>query len=69
MAGATGHGVPNSLVTILQPFRDGFTAPTWEHVLVLVMGRSSCPAGGQLPRRCGSWVSARPATSPTTTVC
>src|SRR3954454_19813256 len=37
MAGATGHGVPNSLVSVLRPFRDGFTAPTWEHVLVLVM--------------------------------
>jgi len=43
MAGATGHGVPNSLVTILQPFRDGFTAPTWEHVLVLVMGAILVP--------------------------
>ena len=40
---ATGHGVPNSLVTILQPFRDGFTAPTWEHVLVLVMGAILVP--------------------------
>ena len=43
MAGATGHGVPNSLVSVLQPFRDGFTAPTWEHVLVLVMGAILVP--------------------------
>ena len=43
MAGATGHGVPNSLVSVLQPFRDAFTAPTWEHVLVLVMGAILVP--------------------------
>src|SRR3954447_20468795 len=43
MAGATGHGVPNSLVSFLRPFRDGFTAPTWEHVLVLVMGAILVP--------------------------
>src|SRR5205085_2407679 len=43
MAGATGHRVPNSLVTLLQPFRDAFTAPTWEHVLVLVMGAILVP--------------------------
>src|SRR3982750_917767 len=43
MAGATGHRVPNSLVSFLQPFRDGFTAPTWEHVLVLVMGAILVP--------------------------
>src|SRR3954468_13700293 len=43
MAGATGHGVPNSLVTFLLPFRDAFTAPTWEHVLVLVMGAILVP--------------------------
>ena len=69
MAGATGHGVPNSLVSVLQPFRDAFTAPSWEHVLVLVMGRSSCRAGARLPLRCASWVSARLATSPTITAC
>src|SRR3954453_15745957 len=43
MAGATGHRVPNSLVSFLQPFRDAFTAPTWEHVLVLVMGTILVP--------------------------
>src|SRR3954470_18846078 len=43
MAGATGHRVPNSLVTFLLPFRDAFTAPTWEHVLVLVMGAILVP--------------------------
>ena len=43
MAGATGHRVPNSLVSFLQPFRDAFTAPTWEHVLVLVMGAILVP--------------------------
>src|ERR671932_1547691 len=43
MAGATGHRVPNSLVAFLQPFRACFTAPTWEHVLVLVMGAILVP--------------------------
>jgi hypothetical protein len=43
MAGAAGHGVPHSLVSVLQPFRDVFTAPTWEHVLVLVMGAILVP--------------------------
>ena len=28
---------------LLQPFRDAFTAPTWEHVLVLVMGTILVP--------------------------
>src|SRR4051812_49545091 len=43
MAGATGHRVPNSLVSVLQPFRDAFTAPTWGQVLVLVMGALLVP--------------------------
>ena len=43
MADATGHGVPNNLATFLQPFRGAFTAPTWEHVLVLVMGAILVP--------------------------
>src|SRR3954465_11171889 len=43
MAGATGHRVPNSLVSFLLSFRDAFTAPTWEHVLVLVMGAILVP--------------------------
>ena len=43
MADAAGHGVPNSLVMFLRPFREGFTAPTWEHVLVLVMGAILVP--------------------------
>ena len=60
MAGATGHGVPHSLVTFLRPFRDAFTAPTGEHVLVLVTGIILVPVGGRSPRRCGSWVSAKP---------
>ena len=30
--------VPASLALWLQPFREGFTAPTWEHVLVLIVG-------------------------------
>jgi hypothetical protein len=43
MADAAGHSVPNSLVMFLRPFRDAFTAPTWEHVLVLVMGAILVP--------------------------
>src|SRR3954465_5411788 len=43
MADAAGHSVPHSLVMFLRPFRDAFTAPTWEHVLVLVMGAILVP--------------------------
>jgi hypothetical protein len=30
-------GLPR-LEAWMQPFRDGFTAPTWQHVLVLIIG-------------------------------
>ena len=43
MADATGQNVPNSLAALMQPFRDAFTTPTWEHVLVLVMGAILVP--------------------------
>src|SRR3954452_4653120 len=43
MADAAGHSVPHSLVMFLRPFRDAFTAPTWEYVLVLVMGAILVP--------------------------
>jgi hypothetical protein len=35
--------VPNALATRMQPFRSAFTAPTWRHVLVLVMGAILVP--------------------------
>jgi DDE superfamily endonuclease len=35
--------VPASLALWLQPFREGFTAPTWEHVLVLIVGSILTP--------------------------
>lgn len=43
MADATGQNVLNSLAALMQPFRDAFTTPTWEHVLVLVMGAILVP--------------------------
>ena len=55
--------VPNSLVTILQPFRDGFTAPTWEHVLVLVMGAILVPGRRTVASALRVMGLARPATS------
>ncbi len=39
----TAREVPSSLVAWMQPFRDAFTAPTWRHVLVLVMGAILVP--------------------------
>jgi hypothetical protein len=35
--------VPASLTLWMQPFREGFTAPTWEHVLVLIVGSILTP--------------------------
>jgi DDE superfamily endonuclease len=35
--------VPASLALWMQPFREGFTAPTWEHVLVLIVGSILTP--------------------------
>jgi hypothetical protein len=37
MREATGRDVAEKLAAWMQPFRDAFTAPTWQHVLVLVM--------------------------------
>jgi len=38
-----GRDVPSNLVGWMQPFQDAFTAPTWQHVLVLVMGAILVP--------------------------
>ncbi len=38
-----GDTVPNRLHQWLEPFRFGFTAPTWSHLLVLVMGALLTP--------------------------
>src|SRR5580704_3515464 len=35
--------VPASLALWMQPFKEGFTAPTWEHVLVLIVGSILTP--------------------------
>jgi hypothetical protein len=43
MPGATEREVPSNLVAWLRPFRDAFTAPTWQYVLVLVMGAILVP--------------------------
>jgi hypothetical protein len=38
MPDATGRDMPSRLAEWMQPFRDALTAPTWQHVMVLVMG-------------------------------
>jgi hypothetical protein len=43
MREATGREVPSNLVAWLQPFKDAFTAPTWQYVQVLVMGAILVP--------------------------
>jgi hypothetical protein len=40
MPDATGRDMPSRLAEWMQPFRDAFTAPTWQRVMVLVMGAS-----------------------------
>ena len=39
----TGDAVPHHLLKWLEPFRFGFTASTWSHLLVLVMGALLAP--------------------------
>lgn len=44
MAGAgSSRLVPSRLAAWMQPFRDGFTAPTWQHALVLIVGTILTP--------------------------
>jgi hypothetical protein len=44
MLGASAsRRVPNRLAVWMQPFREGFTAPTWQHVLVLIAGAILSP--------------------------
>jgi hypothetical protein len=43
MPDAAGREVPDALAAWLQPFRGAFTAPTWRHALVLVMGAILVP--------------------------
>jgi hypothetical protein len=43
MADAVGRAVPNALAAWMQPSRGAFTAPTWRHVLVLIMGTILVP--------------------------
>jgi hypothetical protein len=44
MLGAkSGRMVPNRLAVWMQPFSSGFSAPTWQHVLVLVAGAILSP--------------------------
>jgi hypothetical protein len=43
MPDAAGRGVPNALAAWMQPFQGAFTAPTWRHVLVLVVGAILVP--------------------------
>jgi DDE superfamily endonuclease len=39
----SGRMVPNRLAVWMQPFSNGFSAPTWQHVLVLVAGAILSP--------------------------
>jgi hypothetical protein len=34
---------PNRLAVWMQPFSNGFTAPTWQHILVLIAGAILSP--------------------------
>jgi hypothetical protein len=43
MSDAPGRDVPSRLVDWLRPFKGAFTAPTWQHVMVLVMGAILVP--------------------------
>ena len=43
MVDAAGRDVPDVLAAWMQPFGGAFTAPTWRHVLVLVMGAILVP--------------------------
>ncbi len=43
MADAIGRDVPSKLAEWMPPFRGAFTAPTWQHVIVLVMGAILVP--------------------------
>ena len=41
--GSSSRLVPARLALWMLPFREGFTAPTWEHVLVLIVGSILTP--------------------------
>ena len=43
MPDATGRAVPAILADWLRPFQGAFTAPTWQHVMVLIMGAILVP--------------------------
>jgi hypothetical protein len=43
MTHAAGRDTPSRLAAWMQPFRDAFTAPTWQHVLVLMTGAILAP--------------------------
>jgi DDE superfamily endonuclease len=43
MPDARGRDVPNALAAWMEPFRAAFTAPTWQYVMVLVMGAILVP--------------------------
>ena len=41
--GVSGRFVSTRLAAWMQPFQPGFTAPTWQHVLVLIVGAILTP--------------------------
>lgn len=43
MSDTAGRELPGALAAWMEPFRTGFTAPTWRHVLVLIAGAILVP--------------------------
>ena len=43
MLDTAGRELPGALAAWMEPFRTGFTAPTWRHVLVLIAGAILVP--------------------------
>ena len=48
----------------MAPFSGAFTVPTWQRVLVLLVGSILSPGAGPWPRRCGSLAWIKILTSP-----
>ena len=44
MSDATGRKPPGVLAAWMEPFRAGFTGPTWRHVLILIAGAILVPS-------------------------
>jgi hypothetical protein len=69
MADVIGRDVACELAAWMQPFRDAFTAPTWQHVLVLVMGAILVPGRRTVAFALRVMGLAQTRRSPATTAC